>query len=53
MHAQLGLPGKGRSIKGLVVCNSLNVSVLDGIHYKIMTKGIEKISFIHWLRTSL
>ena len=49
MHAQLGLPGKGRSIKGLVVSNSLNVSVLGGIHYKIMIK----ISFIHWLRTSL
>ena len=24
-HAQLGLPDKGRAIKGLVVCNSLDL----------------------------
>ena len=28
-HAQLGLPGKGRAIKGLVVCNSWDLEPLD------------------------
>ncbi len=28
-HAQLGLPDIGRSIKGLVVCNNLDLEPLD------------------------
>ncbi len=28
-HAQLGLPDKGRAIKGLVVCNSWDLEPLD------------------------
>ena len=28
-HAQLGLAGKGRAIKDLVVCNSLDLESLD------------------------
>ena len=28
-HAQLGLPGKGRTIKGLVVCNNWDLEPLD------------------------
>ena len=28
-HAQLGLPDKGRAIKGLVVCNSWDLTPLD------------------------
>ena len=28
-HAQLGLPDKGRAIKGLVVCNDLDLEPLD------------------------
>ncbi len=28
-HAQLGLPDKGRAIKGLVVCNNLDLEHLD------------------------
>ena len=28
-HAQLGLPDKGRVIKGLVVCNSWDLKPLD------------------------
>ena len=28
-HAQLGLPDKGRAIKGLVVCNSCYLEPLD------------------------
>ena len=28
-HAQLGLPDKGRTIKGLVVCNSWDLEPLD------------------------
>ena len=28
-HAQLGLPDKGRTIKGLVVCNNLDLEPLD------------------------
>ncbi len=28
-HAQLGLPDKGRAIKGLVVSNSWNLELLD------------------------
>ncbi len=27
-HAHLGIPDKGRTIKGLVVCNSLDVSLI-------------------------
>ena len=28
-HAQLGLPDKGRAIKGLVVCNNWDLEPLD------------------------
>ena len=28
-HAQLGLPDKGRAIKGLVVCKSMDLEPLD------------------------
>ena len=28
-HVQLGLPDKGRAIKGLVVCNSWDLTPLD------------------------
>ena len=28
-HAQLGLPGKGRAIKGLVVCNNWDLEPFD------------------------
>ena len=28
-HAQLGLPDKGRAIKGLVVCNKWDLEPLD------------------------
>ncbi len=28
-YAQLGLPGKGRAIKGLVVCNNWDLNPLD------------------------
>ena len=28
-HAQLGLPDKGRAIKGFVVCNNLDLEPLD------------------------
>ncbi len=28
-HAQLGLPDKGRAIKGLVICNNLDLVPLD------------------------
>ena len=28
-HAQLGLPNKGRAIKGLVVCNDWDLEPLD------------------------
>ncbi len=29
LHAKLGLPGKGRAIKGLVVCNNWDLEPLD------------------------
>ena len=32
-HAQLGLPDKGCAIKGLVVCNSLNLEPLDLLNF--------------------
>ncbi len=28
-HAQLGIPDKGRTIKGLVVCNNRDLEALD------------------------
>ncbi len=31
-HAQLGLPDKGRAIKGLVVCNNWDLEPLDPIN---------------------
>ena len=32
MHAQLGLPDKGRAIKGLVVCNDEDLEPLDRLN---------------------
>ena len=31
-HAQLGLPDKGRAIKGLLVCNNWDLEPLDLLH---------------------